>query len=830
MAHFREGFQRGSMSRGVLVSSASLSPIARWVADRLDISVTEQEPVDGGHRFTDLFGLALRRNPKRAHLLVSTVLGKHLPAAPADVLASGHLLGQRVREVLPRGGNPSVVLGFAETATSLGHCVADALDATYLHTTRRDVPVPSSVGAFEEGHSHATTHLTLPEDPSLLHGDGPLVLVDDELSTGSTAMNFITQLHAYRPRDVYVIAALVDVRTAADRVRLAAFADELGARVELVALAAGEVAVADGVLEVGQRLVAEHAGADGIPVTVPAVPAQGRVVKLSPPWPGGVPDGGRHGFTSTHRARLDAALPDVTAPVAAALADAGVTAGAAVHVLGHEELMYLPLRIADTLASSTGVAATFSSTTRSPVLPVDDDGYAIRNALVFPAHDDPSDGDGPRFAYNLLGAGASQRFDAIVLVVDDVADTAALHAAGGLVEQLRQVTPLVVVVTVPSWRPGPEPLRGPAFGSYAADEVAWLLTDISDAALEAPTQEREEAVQSGRAHYSESLPVEYRPSAAYREAYEKALVAGAGRVAEAVGTLAELVLRERGEVPVLVSLARAGTPVGILLRRWFARFHPGRESAAPTHLTISILRGRGVDVEALRWIAHHHDPARVLFVDGWTGKGAIARELTGAVAEANATLGTAFRSDLAVLADPGHCTTLFGTRDDFLVPSACLNSTVSGLVSRTVLNSDVIAPGEFHGAKFYADLADEDVSAAFLDAVTAHFDDVHATAVARATALNDTALNAADRAPTWEGWAAVERIVEEYGVGSVNLVKPGVGETTRVLLRRMPWKVLVNPGAGDDVAHVRALAAERGVEVVPVDGLPYACVGVVKPA
>ncbi len=42
----------------------------------------------------------------------------------------------------------------------------------------------------------------------------------------------------------------------------------------------------------------------------------------------------------------------------------------------------------------------------------------------------------------------------------------------------------------------------------------------------------------------------------------------------------------------------------------------------------------------------------------------------------------------------------FGTREDFLIPSACLNSTVSGLVSRTVLNDDLIGPADFHGAKF----------------------------------------------------------------------------------------------------------------------------------
>ena len=66
-----------------------------------------------------------------------------------------------------------------------------------------------------------------------------------------------------------------------------------------------------------------------------------------------------------------------------------------------------------------------------------------------------------------------------------------------------------------------------------------------------------------------------------------------------------------------------------------------------------------------------------------------------------------FSDDLAVLADPGHCVRTFGTRDDFLIASACLNSTVSGLVSRTVLNPKFLGPGDFHGAKFYRELAGE---------------------------------------------------------------------------------------------------------------------------
>lgn len=360
------------------------------------------------------------------------------------------------------------------------------------------------------------------------------------------------------------------------------------------------------------------------------------------------------------------------------------------------------------------------------------------------------------------------------------------------------------------------PLYGPSFGSYPPEDVAWLLKDLSHAGLEAPTEEREAAIQAGRAHYAESLPVEYQPGPEYRRLFRAALEASAERLAYAAGLVTEMILAERGPEAVLVSLARAGTPVGVLLRRW-ARFAHGLDLP---HYAVSIVRGRGIDTVALWYLAEHHDPSTVMFVDGWTGKGAITRELTAALA------GGPFPADLAVLADPGRCASLYGTRDDFLIPSACLNSTVSGLVSRTVLTDDLIGPGDFHGAKFYADLAADDVSALFLDTVCARFGDV-----AERVAKDLPGLRAAVRTPDWSGWEAVRRCARAEGVDDLNLVKPGIGETTRVLLRRVPWKVLVRDDAGPEVTHIRLLADERGVPVVEVEPgrFPYACMGLIHP-
>ncbi|MER5925864.1 phosphoribosyltransferase [Streptomyces mirabilis] len=801
-----------------------------WVAERLGVELV------GDERLSDLLGLALRRNPRRAHLLVSNVLGKHVPQSPSVVYGHGFALGRRVRELLgAEDAGAAVVLGYAETATGLGHCVADGVGlAPYLHSTRRPVPGVDTAGGFEESHSHATSHLLLPENPALLAGAGPLVLVDDEFSTGNTVLNTIRDLHARYPRDRYVVVALVDMRSAADLGRLAEFATEIGARVDLVTAARGTVNLPEGVLEKGQALVAEHEtteatrtteATENTKTTEPAESRPGHpgAARVELGWPRGLPDGGRHGFTPGQRIRLDAALPAMAARVAEALPEGARR----VLVLGFEELMYAPLRLARELEQVVSAEVRYSTTTRSPVLALDDPGYAIRTRLVFPAHDDPDDGPGERYAYNVAGAG----FDAVVAVVDSAADTPALHAPDGLLAQLAEHTPSVLLAVVPSYVPArpsterpsmlPEPLRGPAFSSYAPDEVGWLLQDLSDVTLEAPTEEREEAIQSGGAHYAESLPVEYQPSPQYQELFQTALGTSAARIAQAVGAVTELVLAERSPHPVLVSLARAGTPVGVLMRRWAQHRH----GLDLPHYAVSIVRGRGIDANALRWLAAHHDPADVVFVDGWTGKGAITRELTEAIREFESAEGvTGFDPEIAVLADPGSCVRTYGTREDFLIPSACLNSTVSGLISRTVLRSDLVGEYDFHGAKFYRELAGSDVSVDFLDAVAAHFPDVADAACAQAKELLAT-----DRTPTWEGWAAVERISEEYEIHDVNLVKPGVGETTRVLLRRVPWKILARAGAGTDLDHVRLLAQQRGVPVEEVDELPYTCVGLIHP-
>ena len=261
---------------------------------------------------------------------------------------------------------------------------------------------------------------------------------------------------------------------------------------------------------------------------------------------------------------------------------------------------------------------------------------------------------------------------------------------------------------------------GPAangFSSYPPEEVTFLVKDLSGVLVEVTRAEYEEGINQGR-HYAEMLPEEeFRPTAEALNLFEHALNRSARRLALAVGITTEKVLSCRGPEPILVSLCQTGTPIGVLLRRWAA----WRHGVALPHYTISVVRGHGVDDNALSYILDRHDGAAIQFIDGWTGKGSIARELAATLHKRERRHGTAPPNSLAVLVDPGDCAAIAGTADDFLVPNACLNATVSGLVSRTVVIPEFVGPDDFHGAKYYPDMGDHDLSVQFLDTVSREF-------------------------------------------------------------------------------------------------------------
>ena len=345
------------------------------------------------------------------------------------------------------------------------------------------------------------------------------------------------------------------------------------------------------------------------------------------------------------------------------------------------------------------------------------------------------------------------------------------------------------------------------FSTYKPEDVIILLKDISGMVEPLPTKVREKFIQSG-VHYSEMLPLEYEPSPAYLDAYKRAVDLYSVQTARAVATVAGKIYAEKAKDVVLVSLARAGTPIGILLKRYMKSFY----GLDVPHYTISIIRGKGIDQNAMRTILNKHPPQSIQFVDGWTGKGAIQNQLKEAMQDYPDV-----DPLLAVLSDPAHVAGKSGTYHDFLIASSLLNSTVSGLLSRTFYRNDIIGPDDYHGAAFYSNLMDQDLTYHFISSVEKHFD--------------STSWSQEDEQDIkfGSGIAEVREIAEKYSIDDLNLIKPSIGEATRVLLRRMPWKMLVHSLEDHEyLGHLYQLASEKGVEVEEYPLRNYRACGIIK--
>ena len=165
---------------------------------------------------------------------------------------------------------------------------------------------------------------------------------------------------------------------------------------------------------------------------------------------------------------------------------------------------------------------------------------------------------------------------------------------------------------------------------------------------------------------------------------------------------------------------------------------------------------------------------------------------------------------LVVVADPAGQADLAATHDDYLIASGLLNSIVSGLVSRSILNKDIMAPTDFHACVMFDDLARFDRSRNFVD----HIDALSkAAAPAEPIALDPLARVAAHEACE----NMVASILSETQVGSHNLVKPGIAEATRVMLRRVPDRLYIRDKADPDVQHLIHLANVKGVRIEPLN-------------
>ncbi|WP_045411869.1 cysteine protease StiP family protein [Vibrio owensii] len=331
-------------------------------------------------------------------------------------------------------------------------------------------------------------------------------------------------------------------------------------------------------------------------------------------------------------------------------------------------------------------------------------------------------------------------------------------------------------------------------GSYPREDVEFLLNPIEIKMTS--VEEKEMLIQSGLAHYSDMLSQEPEPSEEHIYMFNKAIDIGAQRLADEVLILANALSKEYVNRPiVLVSLVRAGVPLGVLIHRSLKDL--GHESY---HYGISIIRDRGIDDIAMKVIEAKHDIDSIVFVDGWTGKGAISKQLTESLTKRN---GYPANPKLVVLADPCGMAWLSASHEDWLIPFGILGAPVSGLVSRSVWSSD-----NYHGCVLCNHLEKFDCSEHFVDRIHGLQNYYDRKNISNIKCREETK----DELQT-QSLNVINYLMKRYSIDKINRIKPGIAEATRAVLRRVPDQVLVRNKNDHDVQLLVMLAEKKGIIV-----------------
>lgn len=366
-------------------------------------------------------------------------------------------------------------------------------------------------------------------------------------------------------------------------------------------------------------------------------------------------------------------------------------------------------------------------------------------------------------------------------------------------------------------------------GSYLPSEVTLLLDIVSADSVNdiSPTQ-KEALIQSGQRHYSDMLTLEKPPSATHEALYNQALAAGKQRMANDVTSLACSLHQlfhacvSASQPLILVSLVRAGLPIGVLLQKALSDASASY-ALASQHYGVSIIRDRGLDPVALQHILQQHPHSPIVFVDGWTGKGAIYGELQRSLAQITDKRQQAqlfHQGDgvipLVTLADPAGVAWLSASNDDWLMPASLLNSTVSGLISRTLYRE---SSDGLHQAVYYDKLQLWDRSGEFIQTI-----DALRQQMPLPTPLTGKLL------PTFATQSVIDDLAARFAISNRNRIKPTIAEATRAILRRDPECVLVNEMAdGQDTALLRHLCEEKNIQLIEDASIaPYQAVTIIK--
>lgn len=671
------------------------------------------------------------KNKKRQYLFINNYLGKHIPVRGQQVLSLFDELYDEIASNIQRNENV-LIIGFAETATAIGaHIMNIASKENDFNPTYYIQTTREKINNLPF-ISFEEEHSHSTTQKLYLKDNIPdfdrVLFIEDEITTGKTIINFINKFEKIYPGKKYSVVSILNTQ---DKASTKLFQEK---NIDVYYLVKAELKDTDlSYLTKYDDYEFEY--------IKPKEKYSYEIIDNTP----------RTGLDKIEFNNwLKKQIPIQDCPKGTM-------------IIGTEENMY------PAILYSARIDGFTRPTTRSPITPNKE--YSIYNGFSIPS---AYDSERITYIYN-----TDKNYEKIVLLTEQ-------NCHPSFEQVMRELFS----------KHSKEPFEIFKMGlnlvntNFKNDDVTVLLQDVGDKVPVLDNEEREKLIQSGK-HYSEMIAKEETPANKYIEQYNKLSEEFSEMYYNDFRKLIDKILLKKKN-PVLVSLARAGTPIGIIIKRILENDY----GITVPHYTVSIIRDKGLDEKAMSVILNKHNAEDVQFVDGWIGKGTITRELRKSCQKINSLLDP----ELAVLTDPAYETTLCGSRTDYLVPNAIMNSHVSGGISRTISLSSM-TDNDLHGTKY---LTDEDYTYNFINAVS-NFN------------------------TNRKGIKEIENIAKEFNISDINKIKPGIGETTRVLLRRVPDRILVSKNAEEKhIKHILDLAKDKNVPIEYYDLKNYNIVGIIK--
>lgn len=349
-------------------------------------------------------------------------------------------------------------------------------------------------------------------------------------------------------------------------------------------------------------------------------------------------------------------------------------------------------------------------------------------------------------------------------------------------------------------------------GSYKENDVNFLLKIIDIEELD--VLEKEKLLQKENKHYSEMITKESLPNKKYLDLFYYFLEKNSLKMANDIMVLAQEI--NKIENPIIVSLARAGTPIGVLLKRTLEKYF----NKETEHFSVSIIINRGIDKNAISFINKKYPNHNIVFIDGWTAKGTITKELRKSINEYNNENNLNISDKLFVLSDLSGKADFSATYEDYLIPSSILNSIVSGLISRTILNENV-KENDFHACKYYKEFEENDLSLKFIDFIMDKISNINIDKLIYNNIHDKNKI-------IEENEKFISFLMDKYNIKNINFIKPGIGETTRVLLRRIPERIIIKDINDQEVKPILILAEEKNINIEFIKDIPYKAIGIIS--